>query len=144
MGEAKNIYFTCLKKLVPNLYYLCINSFVLKTLKLYSSSIMADSMEIEQSLKNAATAEKSAEEKAKEEEAIRMKMKPEEMTSKDYYFDSYALRLRHRRSPVQGSEDQLVGKRVRIRHVVREEGGYRRASGGRGGSKAGRLQRLFD
>merc|ERR1712133_67973 len=90
MGEAKNIYFTCLKKLVPNLYYLCINSFVLKTLKLYSSSIMADSMEIEQSLKNAATAEKSAEEKAKEEEAIRMKMKPEEMTSKDYYFDSYA------------------------------------------------------
>merc|ERR1712133_9653 len=90
MGEAKNIYFTCLKKLVPNLYYLCINSFVFKTLKPYSSSIMADSMEIEQSLKNAATAEKSAEEKAKEEDAIRMKMKPEEMTSKDYYFDSYA------------------------------------------------------
>merc|ERR1712133_209377 len=90
MGEAKNIYFTCLKKLVPNLYYLCINSFVFKTLKPYSSSTMADSMEIEQSLKNAATAEKSAEEKAKEEDAIRMKMKPEEMTSKDYYFDSYA------------------------------------------------------
>merc|ERR1712121_490038 len=52
---------------------------------------MADSMEIEQSLKNAAaTAEKTPEEKAKEEEAFRMKMKPEEMTSKDYYFDSYA------------------------------------------------------
>merc|ERR1712121_223780 len=52
---------------------------------------MADSMEIEQSLKNAAaTAEKTAEEKAKEEEAFRMKIKPEEMTSKDYYFDSYA------------------------------------------------------
>jgi protein arginine N-methyltransferase 1 len=51
---------------------------------------MADSMEIEQSLKNAASAEKTAEEKAKEEEAVRMKMKPEEMTSKDYYFDSYA------------------------------------------------------
>ena len=35
-------------------------------------------------------AEKTPEEKAKEEEAFRMKMKPEEMTSKDYYFDSYA------------------------------------------------------
>merc|ERR1712114_85302 len=51
---------------------------------------MADSMEIEQSLKNAAAAEQTVEQKAKAEEEVRKKMKPEEMTSKDYYFDSYA------------------------------------------------------
>merc|ERR1712180_496621 len=78
------LFFTCLKELFQ-IY--CLYRFILR----YNSSlIMADSMEIEQSLKNAAAAEQTVEQKAKAEEEVRKKMKPEEMTSKDYYFDSYA------------------------------------------------------